>query len=183
MFSDKIILFESFNEPLNAVTNNIPTLSAEANIKLDTGQKFTFARIYTQVCGGSLTGLAYRVEFNGKTLGSKTWAAFENGCKSLDVPVTDIVKDGKNTLKIHLDGRLSTQEVNIYADLAYRLNTVEGPASVSVGDPKKDSIVTQVLPIIITVSAVAIGAAIVLSLLNRSPVGQAIRLLPSFANK
>jgi len=176
-FSDKIILFDSFNEPLDAFTNNIPTLSAVANIKLASNQNYTFARVYVQVCGGSLTGLAYRVEFNGKTLGSRTWAAFENDCKFLDIPVTDLMKDGKNTLKIHLDGRLSTQEVNVYADLLYSLNTEEGPDSVETTDPEKESVFGQVTPIIIT-GVVIIGViAVVVALINRSAPAKALKLI------
>ena len=49
-FTDSIVLFESFNEPLDAFTNNVPTLSAQTKIKLDSDQFYQFTRIFAQVC-------------------------------------------------------------------------------------------------------------------------------------
>ena len=175
-FSDKVVLFSSFNEPLH-LGNNIPTLAAVANIKLASDQNYTHARVFVQVCGGSITGLAYRVEFNGKTLGSKTWAAFENGCKSLDIPVTDLMVNGKNTLKIHLDGRLSTQEVNVYADLLYSLNTPDGPDSVETSDPEKESVFGTVMPVIITGVVIVGIVAVIVALIKRSAPAKVISLI------
>jgi len=167
-YSDLIVLFQNFNEPLDAFTNNVPTLSAQAKISLDSDQDYQFARIFAQVCYPPTTfGAAYRVEFNGKTLGSRTWGAFEGGCKSIDVPITDLMK-GTNTLKFHLDGRLQPQEALVYADLFYELNTIKPPKDVEVGDPgKEDKLKDTVILVGAIVAATAIGGIVLNKVLSK----------------
>ena len=172
-FTDTIVLFENFNEPLDAFKNNVPTIAAQAKIDLDSDQFYTFSRIFAQVCYPPTTfGAAFRLEFNGKTLGSKTWGAWEGGCKSIDVPVTDFMK-GTNTLKFHLDGRLQPQEAQLYADLFYELNTPHGPKSVEVGDPGKESELKNTIILIGAIGGSIAVAGIVLNafLMKQKPLG------------
>lgn len=167
-FNDTIVLFENFNEPLDPVTNNVPTLVSEAKIKLDSNQEYQFARIFVQVCMGSVTGGAFRVEFNGRTLGSRTFGPFENGCKSLDVRVTQDMINGSNKLKIHLDGRLSIQNAVVYADLFYELVGLEPPESVEVGDPEKENKTRDlIITAGIVVGVVAVVGIVLNSFLNK----------------
>ena len=166
-YSDTIILFENFNEP-QGIGNNTPTLQTVAKIDLKADQDFKFARIFTQVCyPPSLFGSAFRMEFNGKTLGSQDWNPFEGGCKSLDVPVTDLMRDGKNTLKVHLDARLQGMDAIIFADLFYELNTPEPPNDVEVGDPeKKDRTRDLIITGALLTSGVVIGAIVLNSVIK-----------------
>lgn len=156
-FADLVILFDGFNEPVG-IDNNTPTIPAKVNIDLKPNQRFQFARIYLQVCQpGSLFGSAFRVEFNGKTLGSQTWPPFESGCKEIDVPVTNLMNDGKNVLKVHLDARLQSFEFLINGNLFYELNTEEPPDNVDVSDPEKEKGLGDIVKIAIPVGIGIIG--------------------------
>ena len=162
-FQDTVILFNNFNEPLG-IQNNTPALKAQVNFDLKNNQEFQFARIFVQVCfPGSLFGSSFRMEFNGKTLGSQQFAPIEGGCKALDVPVTDLIK-GRNELTVHLDARLQAMEAIIFADLFYELNTIEGPTDVDVMDPKKEN---QTRDLIITAAVIGGGVGVTLLVLNR----------------
>lgn len=166
-FSETIVLFENFNEPLG-IGNNTPTLQTDVIINLKSDQKFQFARVFAQVCyPPSLFGSSFRIEFNGKTLGSQNWNPFEGTCKSLDVPVTDLMKDGKNNLKVHLDGRLQGMDAIIFADLFYELNTPEPPNDVEIGDPeKKDRTRDLLITGALLTSGVVVGAVVLNSIIK-----------------
>lgn len=164
-FTDLVILFDGFNEPVG-IDNNTPTISADVKIDLKSNQDFQFARIFLQVCQpGSLFGSAFRVEFNGKTLGSQTWPPFEGGCKEIDVPVTNLMRDGKNTLKVHLDARLQSFEFLVSGNLFYELNTEEPPNDVDISDPEEDKglgdVVKIAIPVGIGIAAVVAVAVLV----------------------
>lgn len=177
-FSEKIILFENFNEPLG-IGNNTPTLQTDVKIDIDSDQDFVFARVFVKVCyPASLFGSAFRMEFNGKTLGSQTWNPFEGGCKTLDVVVTDLMKDGKNNLKVHLDGFLQGMDAVVNADLFYELNTPKPPNDVEVGDPeKKDRTKELLITGGIIVTGVVLSAVVINSLFKRTPAGRVISLI------
>lgn len=177
-YSETIILFENFNEP-QGIGNNTPTLQTVAKIDIDSDQEFVFARVFVQVCyPATLFGSAFRMEFNGKTLGSQTWNPFEGGCKTLDVPVTNLMKDGKNNLKVHLDARLQQMDAVINADLFYELNTPEPPNDVEVGDPEKKDRTKELLIIGgLIASGVVVTAVVVNSLFKRTPAGRIISLI------